>query len=471
MDHGPGSCTLSAKSAINRLNGPDETMVEPVRPSEHSQSKSQGLPRIVILGAGFGGLTCARRLQGAAAEITLVDQRNFHLFQPLLYQVATAALSPADIATPIRRILRNQANTKVVLGHVEAIDRRARTVRLRENARLIGYDALVIATGARHSYFGHDDWEEFAPGLKQIEDALDIRNRVLDALERAETTEDTGERLRLLSFVVIGGGPTGVEVAGAIAELAKIELAQESRALRGLAARIVLIEAGPQILPFFIPSLAEKARHSLEQLGVEVITGTMVECCDAEGVIAGGKRIYARTLVWAAGVAASPAAQWLDVEPDRSGRVCVQADLSLPGDPAVFVIGDTAAVLRPDGRSVPGIAPAAKQEGKYVAELLLRRLNHSGSIRGGSNQPGEDAQPAFHYHHAGDLATIGHKSAVLDFGWIRLSGLLAWLLWGCVHIFFLIGFRNRMIVMLGWLWSYFTSDRGARLITGSGREL
>ncbi len=441
-------------------------MVESARQGEHSQGKGQGLPRIVILGAGFGGLACARALQDAAAEVTLVDQRNFHLFQPLLYQVATAALSPADIATPIRRILRNQANAKVVLGHVEAIDRQARTVRLRENTRLICYDTLVIATGARHSYFGHDDWEEFAPGLKQIEDALDIRNRVLDALERAETAEDPEERLRLLSFVVIGGGPTGVEVAGAIAELAKIELAQESRALQGLVARIVLIEAGRQILPFFVSSLAEKARHSLEQLGVEVITGTMVEHCDAEGVIAGGRRIYARTLVWAAGVAASPAAQWLGVEPDRSGRVRVQGDLSLPGDPAIFVIGDTAAVLRPDGRAVPGIAPAAKQEGKYVAELLLRRLNHSGSIRGG-----ESGQPAFHYHHAGDLATIGHKSAVLDFGWIRLSGLLAWLLWGCVHIFFLIGFRNRMIVMVGWLWSYFTSDRGARLITGSGREL
>jgi NADH:ubiquinone reductase (H+-translocating) len=441
----------------------------------YSQNQKSQLPRIVILGAGFGGLACARALQEAQAEVTLIDQRNFHLFQPLLYQVATAALSPADIATPVRRILRNQANAKVVLGHIEAIDRQARTVRLRENSRVIAYDILVIATGARHSYFGHDDWEAFAPGLKQIEDALDIRNRVLDALERAEAIEDPDERRRLLSFVIIGGGPTGVEVAGAIAELAKIELAQESRTRRGLVARIVLIEAGPQILPVFVPSLADKARRSLEQLGVEVLTGSMVEHCDSEGVIASGKRIEARTLIWAAGVAASPAAQWLNVEPDQAGRVRVLGDLSLPGDQRIFVIGDTAAVLGPDGRAVPGIAPAAKQEGKYVANLLLQRLNHSSSInrdrdREGKGE-GKDVQPAFQYHHAGDLATIGHKSAVLDFGWIRLSGFLAWLLWGCVHIFFLIGFRNRLVVMLGWLWSYFASDRGARLITGSGREL
>jgi NADH dehydrogenase len=260
-------------------------------------------------------------------------------------------------------------------------------------------------------------------------------------------------------------------VAGAIAELAKIELAQESRTRSGLAARIVLIEAGPQILPVFVPSLADKAGRSLEQLGVEVLTGSMVEHCDSQGVIASGKRIEARTLIWAAGVAASPAAQWLNVEPDRAGRVRVRGDLSLPEDPRIFVIGDTAAVLGPDGRAVPGIAPAAKQEGKYVAKLLLGRLNHSSNIRRDRVREGEDVQPAFQYHHAGDLATIGHKSAVLDFGWIRLSGFLAWLLWGCVHIFFLIGFRNRLVVMLGWLWSYFASDRGARLITGSGRQL
>jgi NADH dehydrogenase len=433
---------------------------------QQRQSQGSQLPRIVILGAGFGGLTCAKALRNASAEVTLVDQRNFHLFQPLLYQVATAALSPADIAMPIRRILRYQLNTKVILGHVDKIDREARTVRLRENARIIPYDFLVIATGARHSYFGHDDWEAFAPGLKQIEDALDIRNRVLDALERAEQTKDPEERKRLLSFVIIGGGPTGVELAGAIAELAKIELAQGSRTLTDLSAHIILMEAGPQILPVFPPELSEKAKQSLEQLGVEVLTDSAVEHCDAAGVIAGGRRIEARTLIWAAGVAASPAAQWLDVEPDRAGRVHVQADLTLPGDPSIFVIGDTAAVMGSDGKLVPGIAPAAKQEGKFVAELLLQRINGQGTRSGG-----KEIQPIFHYRHAGNLATVGHKSAVLDFGWLRLSGFIAWLLWGLVHIFFLIGFRNRVVVMLGWLWSYFTSDRSVRLITGSGREI
>jgi NADH dehydrogenase len=426
------------------------------------------LPRIVILGSGFGGLTCARALRHAAAEVILVDQRNFHLFQPLLYQVATAALSPADIATPIRRIVRNQRNAKVVLGHIEGIDRQARTVCLREAGRLIPYDILVVATGARHAYFEHEDWEKFAPGLKQVEDALDIRNQVLDAFERAELTEDGEERRRILSFAIIGGGPTGVEMAGAIAELAKIELAQGSRVLHGLAPRVVLVEAGPQILPAFIPSLAARAQQSLVQLGVEVRTNSRVERCDADGIIAAGERIEARTLIWAAGVAASPAAQWLQVEPDRAGRVPVNSNLTLADDPNVFAIGDTAAVAWEDGKLVPGIAPAAKQEGQYVAELLLRRMQETG----GTQAPGGgEPEPGFRYHHAGELATIGHKAAVADFGWIRLSGLPAWLLWGCVHIFFLIGFRNRLIVMVGWLWSYFTSDRGARLITGTGREL
>ncbi|HVW65080.1 MAG TPA: NAD(P)/FAD-dependent oxidoreductase [Nitrosospira sp.] len=430
------------------------------------------MPRIVILGAGFGGLACARALRHAAAEVILVDQRNFHLFQPLLYQVATAALSPADIATPIRRIVRNQPNAKVMLGHIEGIDRRARTVRLRETARPIPYDVLVVATGAGHAYFGHEDWEKFAPGLKLVEDALDIRNHMLDAFERAERVEDAGERQRMLSFAIIGGGPTGVEVAGAIAELARIELAQASRALHGLAPRVVLIEAGPQILPTFAPPLAAKARHSLEQLGVEVRTNSRVERCDAEGVIAAGERIQANTLVWAAGVAASPAAQWLQVEPDRAGRVPVNNKLMLADDPRVFVIGDTAAVAWEDGKLVPGIAPAAKQEGQYVARLLLRRIQETGEIQGpGPGGAEARLEPGFRYHHAGDLATIGHKAAVVDFGWIRLSGLPAWLLWGIVHIFFLIGFRNRLIVMVGWLWSYFTSDRGARLITGTGRDL
>ncbi|MBV8702072.1 MAG: NAD(P)/FAD-dependent oxidoreductase [Acetobacteraceae bacterium] len=419
----------------------------------------QGAPHVVIIGGGFGGLTCAQELRGAKARVTIVDERNFHLFQPLLYQVATAALSPADIAMPIRKILWRRRNVRVVLGRVEAIDRAARLVHLAGNERPLRYDHLVVATGARHSYFGNDAWEPFAPGLKTIEDALAIRHRVLVAFERAEVAETQEERRRLLTFVVIGGGPTGVEMAGAIAELARLELTGEFRDFDAKDARIVLVEAGPLILPSFPPPLSEKARRSLQHLGVEVLTGTKVETCDADGIVASGQRLEARTLVWAAGVAASGAADWLGAEADRAGRVRVAPDLSLPGDPNVFVIGDTALVLGQDGKPVPGIAPAAKQEGAYVARLLERRL-------GGAPPP-----PPFRYHHAGDLATIGRSSAVMDFGRIRLSGLVAWLLWGGVHIFFLIGFRNRVIVLLGWLWSYFTGERGARLITGTGQEL
>ena len=416
------------------------------------------LPRIVIVGAGFGGLTCAKALGQAAAQLTVIDQRNFHLFQPLLYQVATAALSPADIAMPIRRILQRQRNARVVLGDVEAVDRAARTIRVRGGDHDISYDYLVIATGARHAYFGHEDWEPFAPGLKQIEDATDIRHRVLEAFEKAETETDLAERRRLLSFAIIGGGPTGVEMAGAIAELAKTELALPYRSLHGERARIVLVEAGQQILPVFPPSLATKATRSLEQLGVEVLTGAEVQRCDADGIIAAGQRIEARTLVWAAGVRASPAAQWLGVEADRAGRVPVQPDLSVAGDSDIFVIGDTATVPWKESKNVPGIAPAAKQEGGYVADVLLRRLG------------GKPAPPAFRYRHQGDLATIGRKSAVIDFGWLKLSGLLAWLIWSAVHVFFLIGFRNRVMVALNWIWAYFTRERGAGLITGSGGQ-
>ncbi|MBV8614296.1 MAG: NAD(P)/FAD-dependent oxidoreductase, partial [Acetobacteraceae bacterium] len=375
-------------------------------------------PHVVIIGGGFGGLNCAQGLRGAKARVTIVDERNFHLFQPLLYQVATAALSPADIAMPIRKILWRRRNVKVVLGRVEAIDRAARLVHLAGDERPLRYDHLVVATGARHSYFGNDAWEPFAPGLKTIEDALAIRRRVLVAFERAETAETPEERRRLLTFVVIGGGPTGVEMAGAIAELARLELAEEFRDFDARDARVMLVEAGPLILPSFPPPLSEKARRSLEHLGVEVLTGTKVETCDADGIVASGRRLEARTLVWAAGVAASGAADWLGAEADRAGRVRVAPDLSLPGDPKVFVIGDTALVLGQDGKPVPGIAPAAKQEGAYVAKLLERRL-------GGRPPP-----PPFRYHHAGDLATIGRSSAVMDFGRIKLSGLPAWLLWG-----------------------------------------
>jgi len=416
------------------------------------------LPHIVILGAGFGGLSCAKALHLAPARITVIDQRNFHLFQPLLYQVATAALSPADIAMPIRWILHRQSNTRVVLGRVEAIDRHSHSIHLNQDTNLIHYDYLVVATGARHAYFGHDDWEPFAPGLKTIEDAIAIRHRVLEAFEKAEVTDDMDARRRLLSFVVIGGGPTGVEMAGAIAELTKTELAMKNRTLHAQAPRVILVEAGPRLLSTFPLSLVAKAQRSLDQLGVEVLTGTAVERCDAGGIIAAGQRIEARTLIWAAGVAASPAAKWLGVEADQAGRVLVGPDLSLSDDPAIFVIGDTARVTNPDGKPVPGIAPPAKQEGAYVGKLLLHRLT------------GQPSSPVFRYRNYGNLATIGRKSAIVDFGWLRLSGRPAWLAWGAAHIFFLIGFRNRVMVSLSWLWSYLTSEYGARLITGSGRE-
>ena len=415
-------------------------------------------PHIVILGAGFGGLSCAKALRLARARITLIDQRNFHLFQPLLYQVATAALSLTDIAMPVRQILRHQANTQIRLGCVDAIDRAACRIHLSQVDEPIGYDYLVVATGACHTYFGHDDWAPFAPVLKTAEDAIGIRHRVLAAFEKAEVAEDESERRRLLNFVVIGGGPTGVEMAGAIAELAKAELAMPHRALHGARARVTLVEAGPRLLSAFPESLVEKARHSLQQLGVEVLTGTAVDRCDADGIVAAGKRIEARTLIWAAGVAASHAAQWLGAEADAGGRVHVKADLSLPGDANIFVIGDTAHVLNPDGQAVPGIAPAAKQEGAYVGALLIRRL-------GGQSPPKN-----FRYRNYGNLATIGRKSAIVDFGWMRLSGLPGWLTWGAAHIFFLIGFRSRVMVMFSWLWSYLTTDYGAQIITGRDQK-
>lgn len=422
------------------------------------QVTGQNLPHIVILGAGFGGLSCAKTLRRAHARITIIDQRNFHLFQPLLYQVATAALSPADIAMPIRRILHRQSNTQVVLGRVEAIDRQTRSIHVIGIDRLIQYDYLVVATGARHAYFGHDDWEPFAPGLKTVEDATAIRHCVLDAFEKAEVAGDAGERRRLLSFVIIGGGPTGVEMAGAIAELARTELAMKHRRLYGQRVRIILVEAGAHLLSTFPLSLVKKAYRSLEQLGVEVLTGTAVEHCDADGINTADRRIEARTLIWAAGVAASAAATWLGVEADKAGRVHVGPDLSLQDDADIFVIGDTARVTNPDGKLVPGIAPPAKQEGAYVGRLLTRRLT------------GQPPPSVFRYRNYGNLATIGRKSAIVDFGWLRLSGLPGWWTWGAAHIFFLIGFRNRVIVALSWLWTYLTSEYGARLITGSGRE-
>jgi NADH dehydrogenase FAD-containing subunit len=407
-------------------------------------------PRIVVIGAGFGGLSVAMRLARVDADVTVIDRRNYHLFQPLLYQIATAALSPADIAAPIRGILSGQANTEVILGTVTGIDRAGRAVLIGQ--RRISYDQLVIATGARAAYFGHDDWAMLTSGLKSIEDATTMRRRILVAFERAEDCEDEAERLRLLTFVIIGGGPTGVELAGALAELAKAALARDFRHIDPTTARIVLIEAGPRLLPGFPPSLSAAAAAALTRLGIEVRPGAKVTRIDPCGVLLSGERIDSRTLIWAAGVAASPAAEWLGVTSGRGGRVSVEADLTLPGHPEIFVIGDTAEVRGPDG-TLAGIAPVAKQEGAYVARVIAARL------------AGRPIPAPFRYRDFGKLATIGRREAVVDFGRLRLTGRLAWFAWGAAHIYFLTGFRNRMTVAIDWLWSYLTYQRGARLIT------
>jgi NADH dehydrogenase len=411
-------------------------------------------PHIVIVGAGFGGLSAAVGLSGAEADVTVVDRRNYHLFQPLLYQVATAGLSPAQIASPIRAILRRAPNVRVLLGRVTDVDKERRTVALED--RTLTYDYLVLATGARHAYFGHDDWEKVAPGLKKIDDATAIRRRILVAFENAEATQSHEARRRFLTFVVIGGGPTGVEMAGAIAELARVALRHDFRDIDPREARIVLVEAGPRVLPAFPPKLSDAARKSLETLGVEIELGTPVSQCDESGVVIGGDRLEAATIIWAAGVAASSAAKWLAVEKDRIGRVVVGPDLTLPGHPEIFCIGDTAQVPGANGQPLPGLAPVAKQQGAYVARVLRSRL------------AGKRSLGPFRYRNYGTMATIGRRAAVADFGWIRIHGTLAWMLWGAVHVSFLIGFRNRLIVILDWLWSYVTFQSGARLITGPG---
>jgi NADH dehydrogenase len=411
-------------------------------------------PHVVVVGAGFGGLAAAHRLAGTDADVTVIDRRNYHLFQPLLYQVATAGLSPAQIAQPVRSILRKAANARVILGKVTAVDRQRRLVKLED--REIAYDMLVLATGSRHAYFGNDEWESVAPGLKSIDDATGIRRRILLAFERAEQASDPEARRRFLTFVVIGAGPTGVEMAGAIAELAHVVLRHDFRTINPRDARIVLVEAGPRVLAAFPPSLSRSAQRSLERLRVEVRLGRPVARCDADGVTIGDERLPAATIVWAAGVASSPAARWLGVEPDRLGRVVVGPDLALPGHPEIFVIGDTAHAVGPDGRPLPGLAPVAKQQGGYVARVLRARI------------AGRPAPPPFRYRDFGAMATIGRRAAVADFGWLRVDGTVAWLLWGLIHVTFLIGFRNRFVVLFDWLWSYMTFQSGARLITGPG---
>jgi NADH dehydrogenase len=414
------------------------------------------VPRVAILGGGFGGLNAAKALRRAPVQVTLVDRRNHHLFQPLLYQVATAALNPSDIATPIRRVLRRQENVEVILGEAATIDVPGKRVLLRDG--IVPYDFLVIATGATHAYFGHPEWEKDAPGLKSLEDAVDIRRRVLLAYEAAEREDDPARREEWLTFVVVGGGPTGVELAGALAEIARHDLPEDFRHIDSRTARVVLVEAGPRILPAYAPKLAEKAAARLRRMGCEVLVGTPVTAVDAEGVIAGGRRIRSRCVIWAAGVAPSPIARSLGVPLDRVGRVKVEPDLSIPGAPEVFVIGDLAAVEDSQGKLVPGLAPPAIQGGRHAARQILRTLR------------GEPREP-FHYLDKGTLATIGRNAAVAEIGRLRTEGFFAWVLWLVVHIFMLIGFRNRVLVLAQWAWTYLRHERGARLITGEVPQL
>jgi len=413
---------------------------------------------VVVVGAGFGGLEAVHRLARAPVRITIVDRRNHHLFQPLLYQAATASLAPSEIAWPIRHLFRRRPDVATLLASVESIDKQAHELRL-DDGSTVHYDTLVLATGARHAYFGHDDWEPFAPGLKTLEDATTIRGRILLAFEEAEREPDEQKRPALMTFVIVGAGPTGVELAGAIAELARATLPAEFRHINTHDARIVLIEAGPRVLPAFAEDLSAYAKDSLERLGVEVVLGQPVMECNADGVVFGGKPLAAATIIWAAGVQSSPVAHWLDAPADKAGRLKVEPDLTVPGHKEIFAIGDAAIVLRPDGRPVPGIAPAAKQEGAHVAGVIRARLR------------GSPAPPPFRYKHQGDLATIGKRRAIIDFGWIKLKGAIAWWLWGLAHIYFLIGVRNRLSVALNWLWIYARDQRGARLITWWGDEV
>ncbi|QNN78802.1 NAD(P)/FAD-dependent oxidoreductase [Pseudoxanthomonas mexicana] len=416
----------------------------------------QAAHHFVIVGGGFAGLWATRALASAPVRITLIDRHNHHLFQPLLYQVATAGLSAPDIAAPLRHILRKQANVEVRLAEVAAIAPQEKHVVLADGTT-IAYDALLLATGATHAYFGHDEWARHAPGLKTLDDALQLRRHLLLAFERAEAETDPGKRAAWLSFAIVGGGPTGVELAGTLAEIARHTLTNEFRRIDPSQARVRLVEAGPRVLASFPDTLSEKARRQLERLGVEVVTGTPVSDITDEGYRLGDTFVPAKTVVWAAGVAASPLARTLDVPLDRAGRVPVQPDLSVAGHPDIFVAGDLAAVTS-DGRPVPGVAPAAKQMGRHVAQVLRARLD-------GRASPGD-----FRYQDYGNLATIGRMAAVVDFGRLKFSGLLAWWFWLTAHVFFLIGFRNRLVVLLNWCWAYWSYQRGARIILGKDED-
>ena len=412
------------------------------------------MPRVVIIGGGFGGLWAARALRKAAVEVTILDRRNHHVFQPLLYQVAMAVLSPGDIASPIRGILRHQRNVEVLLGEVDRVDPARKIVHLVDGAEFT-YDYLIVAAGATHAYFGHDDWLPYAPGLKTLEDALEMRRRVLLAFERAERESDPARQRALLTFVIVGGGPTGVELAGALAEIARLSLLKDFRHIDPTSSRVLLLEGGPTVLSSFPEELRAAARRDLERLGVEVRTGTLVTRIGPGLVQAGEERIDAETVLWAAGVAASPLGAALGAPIDRVGRVLIQPDLTIPGHPDVFVIGDLASLAGPDGRPLPGVAQVAMQMGRHAARNIIRATEGQ-------------ALRAFTYRNLGDMATIGRASAVANLPSLRLKGWIGWVAWLFVHILNLIGFRNRIVVMVQWIWAYFSYQRAIRLITGGG---
>ena len=418
---------------------------------------NNSLPRVVIVGSGFGGLNAAQALAKAPAHVTVIDRKNHHTFQPLLYQVATAGLSPGEIAAPIRSILRGRKNIEVLMAEVIGFDLERRTVETPEFR--IAYDYLIVAAGARHSYFGHEEWEKLAPGLKTIEDALEIRRRVLLAFELSERQQAEGLTASPLNFVVVGGGPTGVELAGTLAEISRHALAHEFRSIDPARTHILLLEGGPRILPAYAEDLSRSAQEQLQHLGVEVRTSTLVTRVEAGAVDIGDTRLPATVVLWAAGVAASPLGKKLGVAVDRAGRVPVQPDLSLAGHPEIFVIGDLAEAKDEHGNMLPGVAPVAIQEGKFVAKIIRQELE--------SKRATHSPRPPFHYWDKGSLATIGRAAGIAQFGKIHISGFLAWLSWLFVHILFLIGFRNRLLVFIQWAWSYVTYERGARLITGS----
>ena len=411
--------------------------------------------RVVIVGGGFGGLTAAKALRRAPVALTLVDRQNHHLFQPLLYQVAMAGLAPSEIAVPIRSILARQQNAKVLLDEVTSIDLVAKQVHFSEGPQL-GYDFLILAPGARTHYFGHDEWAHYAPGLKSLDDAVEIRRRVLLAFEAAEREPDPQKRENLLNFIVIGAGPTGIELAGAVAELARYTLARDFRNVRPSETKVLLLEGGPRVVPAFASELSDKSVAQLAELGVQVRTGAVVKNIDANGVtLASGEALSAGTIVWTAGVASSPLLAQLGVEVDRGGRAKVNPDCSLPGHPEVFVIGDAAYLLGDDGKPLPGVSPTAMQQARYVAKLIDSEVRDSGHKRA-----------PFHYFDKGSMATIGRSRAIAQVGKLKLSGLFAWLAWLVVHIWYLIGFRNRILVLMDWAWAYLFYRRGARLITG-----